>query len=517
MNAAAAGELRLREHRHARGGCDETVFQGCNQHMPARRCSERVGIAVQAQRHLFGPQGVSEPRRRAVALGRHHHDRRCRTDDQATKLAHQARGVAGGRQPRLGLDMRAWRAIRCGCSGGVHRPNGRGAAGEQPVERHMQPRERRPVVIIHVVVGATQAPSDGQRAGEVVGLSGDVSGAVSEPTRLAEQHQRLGAEQVRQHHFIRSEPRQPRLHPVEQLATSQAFHVLSAPRLAACQSRSASAHGRVGTHFACRIQARLGEISHRALICHRELGETVHLVAPQVDADGRVGGGAEHVHDPAAHRHLAAVLHLMLAPVAPRHHLRHHLAEIAPVASGHAQRPRLVGADIRAQPLQQRPDGRNDHLRRRHTERSISSARALPGACLHSRRLRPGARCRLGSHAAQGLEHGEPSAHRLRCRAHAFERQRLPSAEERHLLLAEPSAQVIGEALGFVRRGSHHQDRRPRPQRGQARGHERPGAGGNSDRAGAAAQHRHEARVVAEALGQRTQRRCVGHAHHAGR
>ena len=359
----------------------------------------------------------------------------------------------------------------------------------------MQPRERRAVVGLIAGLGpvipgglgclvrAPQAPGDGQRAGEVVGLGGDVSGAVSEPTWLAEQHQRLGTEQVRQHRLVGGKPRQPRLHPVEQLAASQAVHVLSAPRLAACQSRSAFAHGCVGAHFACRIQTGLSEISHRALIGHRELRETIHLVAPQVDTHGRVGSRTEHVHDPAAYRHLAAVLHLMLSPIAPRHQLRHHPAQVALVAARNAQQRRLGIRHVRAQPLQQRPDRRNDHLW--HRGRS--------GCC-----------------TAQGLEHSQPSAHRLGRRADTLERECLPGPEERHVPASEPRAQVVGEALGFVRRGRDDQDRHPRPQRGQARRHERARSGGYSDRACAAAQHRHEARVVGEAPGEYTQRRGVG-------
>jgi hypothetical protein len=60
----------------------------------------------------------------------------------------------------------------------------------------------------------------------------------------------------------------------------------------------------------------LGEVDGAALVADRELGEPVDLVAPQVDADGGVGGAGEHVDDGAASGHLAAVLDQFLAAVA---------------------------------------------------------------------------------------------------------------------------------------------------------------------------------------------------------
>ena len=190
--------------------------------------------------------------------------------------------------------------------------------------------------LLGTVAKASHTPRHCQRLGEVVGLRLDVGGTISEAPRLAEQHQRVGPQQVRQHNLVRGQPRQPRLHPVEELAPAETLHVLGAPRLADSQGCGSLSHDGVGPHLSCRVDLSLRKLHHRTLVGDRERGETVDLVAPQIDAHRRVGRRAEDVHDPAAHCDFAAMLHLVLAPVAPRHQLRHQLAQVAPVAAGDA-------------------------------------------------------------------------------------------------------------------------------------------------------------------------------------
>ena len=84
----------------------------------------------------------------------------------------------------------------------------------------------------------------------------------------------------------------------------------------------ALAHLVARRELAGREDHRLGEVGDRALVVDAERGEPVDLVAPQVDADRRVGGGREHVDDRAAPGELAAVLDELLAPVAERDELR---------------------------------------------------------------------------------------------------------------------------------------------------------------------------------------------------
>ena len=112
------------------------------------------------------------------------------------------------------------------------------------------------------------------------------------------------------------QPRQPALHAVEQRALGQALPLLAAPRLGGHERGGTRAHLVGGDQLARGEDERLVEVARAALIVDRELGEPVDLVAPQVDADRRVGGGGEDVDDGAALGHLAAVLHQFLTAVA---------------------------------------------------------------------------------------------------------------------------------------------------------------------------------------------------------
>ena len=77
----------------------------------------------------------------------------------------------------------------------------------------------------------------------------------------------------------------------------------------------------VGEQLAHREEPRLVDRDRGTLVGDRELRQPVDLVAPQVDAHRVVGGRRVDVDDRAAHRDLAARLHLVLAPVAHRHEL----------------------------------------------------------------------------------------------------------------------------------------------------------------------------------------------------
>ena len=198
------------------------------------------------------------------------------------------------------------------------------------------------------------------------------------------------------------EPRQPRLHAVEGQALGQPLPLLAAPRLGGDQRLGPRPHLVGGQQLAAREDLDLGSTSiGRALVGDRELGEPVDLVAPQVDAHRRVGGGREHVDDRAPHRDLAAVLDLVLAPVAGAHEPLDQLGRVELVARAarrSARRPRRGGraAAPAPAPAPRRPAGRVRVVRRR----------------------------REAPHGAQ------PAAHRLDARAHPLERQRLPRREQ---------------------------------------------------------------------------------------
>ena len=76
---------------------------------------------------------------------------------------------------------------------------------------------------------------------------------------------------------------------------------------------------------------------------------------------GESGGRGEDVDDRTAYRHLAPVLDLVLAPVAEVGQLLHQLVQVYLRPAHHLQR--LGVLHVRPEPLEQRPDGRDDHGR----------------------------------------------------------------------------------------------------------------------------------------------------------
>jgi hypothetical protein len=135
--------------------------------------------------------------------------------------------------------------------------------------------------------------------------------------------------------LVGGEPGQPALHAVEQLAVGQALPLLPAPGLGADEGGRPLADLVGGQHLAGGEHDGLVEVPGGALVAHAELGEPVHLVAPQVDADRGVGGGREHVDDGAAHGHLTAVLHQLLPAVPVDHQASQELLGVQPLAGPH--------------------------------------------------------------------------------------------------------------------------------------------------------------------------------------
>src|SRR5206468_2587656 len=130
-----------------------------------------------------------------------------------------------------------------------------------------------------------------------------------------EQHLGLGAEEVEQRVLALGQPRQPRLHAVERRPFGQPLPLLPPPWLLRDQARRPLAHVVGGQELTARKELGALDVNRGALVGHGELGETVDLVAPQVDTDGNVGGGREDVDDRASDRDLSAVLDLVLAAV----------------------------------------------------------------------------------------------------------------------------------------------------------------------------------------------------------
>ena len=222
--------------------------------------------------------------------------------DQLGQPLGQPLAVADHRAPTRGLHHR-----RVGVFGRRAQGPHRLRAPEQAIGVGVQPRE--------LAVGVA-GPRGGQRASEVVFLGEQIVGPVAHAPRFDEGDLARCGQQVGDQRVAVDQPRQPALHPIEHGALCQAFPLLASPRLLGYECLGAGANGLAGQQLARREDAHFGEVVGAALIVDRELGQAIDLVAPQVDADRRVGGRREHVDDRAAPGDFAAVLDEVFAAVA---------------------------------------------------------------------------------------------------------------------------------------------------------------------------------------------------------
>ena len=116
--------------------------------------------------------------------------------------------------------------------------------------------------------------------------------------------------------------------------------MLTTPRLARGEQRRPLAHGGVGQQFSRRVDAHRVEGFRGSLIAYREPCHPVHVVAPEIDANGHVVSRCEHIHDRSTDGHLAAVLDLVLPPIAAVSQPPHQLDLINDIAA--CDRDRLM-------------------------------------------------------------------------------------------------------------------------------------------------------------------------------
>ena len=150
--------------------------------------------------------------------------------------------------------------------------------------------------------------------------------------------------------------------PSEELALGQPLPLFSTPGAGGHQPLRRGPHRRHRPHFPSGEDHRFIQRVGGPLVGHRELGEAVHLVAPQVDPHRAVGGGREHVHDGAPHREHPPVLHLHVAPVAPGGQIGHQSVEVNAVAPtppppARRRRNRTLGAGAGPEPGPPAPAG----------------------------------------------------------------------------------------------------------------------------------------------------------------
>ena len=222
-----------------------------------------------------------------------------------------------------------------------------------------------------ILVAVLGTPGGGQGLGQRGLLVEQLGAAVADPARLDQDDLRRRTQQVGQHPLLGVDEGQPRLHAVELLAPGQPVPGRGTPGPERDQALGLRPQ-RVGEdELATAVEERAGQVARRALVTDGELGQPVDLVTPQVDTHRRVRGGREDVDDAAAHRELAPVLHLVLAPVPLRHQFAQQRVDVDLLARPDREWCRArQGPD----PLQQRPDRRHDHPRRRGQRSSSGSA-----------------------------------------------------------------------------------------------------------------------------------------------
>jgi hypothetical protein len=328
--------------------------------------------------------------------------------------------------------------------------------GEQPLERQVQPRQ----------AVARRIPRLGQRRGEVDLLGDDVRRPVAHALRLDQHHQAVGRDEVEQHLLVVDEPRQPGLHAVEELALRQPVPLLASPRLGREQLLRPGAHPGPRQQLAGREERDLAERDGGALVVDPELVEPVDLVAPQVDAHRRVGGGGEDVDDGAAHGDLTAVLHLVLAPVAEADETRDEIGAVHHVALTDDDRIDLGVT----QPLHQRSRRRHEHRRRAFGVTQVPQR-------LH------------------------PPAHRLDAGADPLERQGLPGREGHDRVGPEVEREVVGQPFGVAGGRNRHDEGSAFGHADERRERGRPSRFGHGQHGGAAAEHRFEGGIAGEQRG----------------
>ena len=138
-----------------------------------------------------------------------------------------------------------------------------------------------------------------------------------------------------------------------------------------------------------------------------------------------ISGRGKHVHDAAAHRHIPATGHHVLAHV---RELRQFHQQIGRVQLG------PLGQLHRLPASGHRRDGLHHRSRRRHHDPRSAS----------------------GHH---GTEHLQAVTDRVRSRRQTLVGQRLPARELRHLVVVDPR-QFVGQLLTFPLGGGDHQQRR---------------------------------------------------------
>ncbi len=305
------------------------------------------GFAAAGVEALAG-EDVAQALRRSRALGREHDPvplARERAQPTGERVGVTDDGIerAGGDAGSVGMVGRRQHRHRTGA--GVR---------EEAVELERQAGQ--------VSLGR-RAPRDRERRRQRRLLVEQLLRAVAHALGLDEQHEGVVGQEVGEEMLAVGEPRQPRLHAVEQLALGQALPLLATPRLLRDQRGGALAHVVGGQQLARGEDAHLGDVVRGPLVGDRERRQAIDLVAPEVDAHRVVVGRRVHVDDRAPHRHLAARLDLVLAAIAAGDEARDQLVAVDLVAGLHHDRLDRLG--VGTEPLHEGAHRRDHHVGRR--------------------------------------------------------------------------------------------------------------------------------------------------------
>ena len=252
--------------------------------------------------------------------------------------------------------------------------------------------------------------------------------------------------------------------------------MLASPRFVRHEFGGAGAHRFVENEFARGEDQNFVDISFTSLVVHREGGEAVDFIAPQVDADRRVGRRRKDVDDRASLGDFTAVLHEVLASVTRFHELLHEGGRIDHRTLG--DHDRLDPGGVRTELLEEGAHARHDHLG-------------------HS----------FG--VTDPPQDFEPSTHRLDTRTHSFERKGFPGREQRDRIDRHQDAQIVGDLTGHGSGGAGDHEwpaSGDLAERGQA--YRAAGFGNGHDTVGRTEQ-RHERTFVAQTSGQRCENASV--------
>ena len=212
--------------------------------------------------------------------------------------------------------------------------------------------------------------------------------------QLAVLRQNIGEQQL-----LGNQPRQPTFHAIEVGAIGQPVPVFAAPCL--CGHK----RSRHVLYFVSYLQLARREDScnfdcvRAALIVDIEMCQSIHLIAPQINSNGCVGGRGEHVDDRTAPRNFAAVLHKLFTAITTVHKPRKQCIGIDFVAWSHNDwfQCRCIGPKF----LQQCADRADDYFGRLV--------------------------------ATNTPQHFKPAAHCLNTWAYAFEGECFPCGEYEHV------------------------------------------------------------------------------------